>query len=85
MKRVAARITDGAHVSPETEGGTHDFVSTKDVTEEGIDFVGSLKTSPASYDFLVRNGCKPEPGDVLFSKDGTVGRTVVSMKLVSLS
>lgn len=77
MKRVAARITDGAHVSPEPEGGTYDFVSTKDVTENGIDFAGSIKTSPASYDFLVRNGCRPAPGDVLFSKDGTVGRTVV--------
>lgn len=77
MKRVAARITDGAHVSPETEGGIYDFVSTKDVTEKGIDFAGSIKTSPASYDLLVRNGCQPGHGDVLFSKDGTVGRTVV--------
>ena len=77
MKRGATRITDGAHVSPDTQGGVYDFVSTKDVSDTGIDFAGSLKTTPASYEYLVHNGCKPEVGDVLFSKDGTVGRTVV--------
>jgi type I restriction enzyme S subunit len=77
VKRVASRITDGAHISPETEGGVFDFVSTKDITDVAIDFAGALKTSPASYQYLVRNGCKPEVGDVLFSKDGTIGRTVV--------
>jgi type I restriction enzyme, S subunit len=77
LKRVATRITDGAHVSPETDGGVYDFVSTRDVGERGIDFEGSLKTTPASYDYLVRNGCRPTQGDVLFSKDGTIGRTTV--------
>ncbi len=77
LKRVATRVTDGAHISPDTEGGVYDFVSTKDVSDKGIDFAGSLKTTRASYEYLVRNGCKPEVGDVLFSKDGTVGRTVV--------
>lgn len=77
VKRVASRVTDGAHISPETTGGVYDFVSTKDVTDDGIDFAGALKTSPASYEYLVRNGCQPEPGDVLFSKDGTIGRTIV--------
>ena len=77
MKRMMLNITDGAHVSPETEGGIYDFVSTKDINDAGIDFDGSLKTSPSSYEYLVRTGCKPLCGDVLFSKDGTIGRTVV--------
>ncbi|MGL5827135.1 MAG: restriction endonuclease subunit S [Nocardioides sp.] len=73
---MTEQITDGAHVSPETAGGTYDFVSTRDLNATGtIDFSGSLKTSPASYATLVRQGCRPVPGDVLFSKDGTVGRT----------
>ena len=77
VKRMCDKITDGAHVSPDTEGGVYDFVSIKDVLETGIDFDGCLKTSPESYDYLVRTGCRPLPGDVLFSKDGTVGRTVI--------
>lgn len=77
IKRMTLVITDGAHVSPEIEGGVYDFVSTKDVSDSGIDYDGALKTSRASYDYLVRTGCKPLRGDVLFSKDGTIGRTVV--------
>ena len=77
LKRRTLVITDGAHVSPETEAGIYDFVSTKDIDVDSIDFEGCLKTSRQSYDYLVQTGCKPVLGDVLFSKDGTIGRTVV--------
>ncbi|MFC0490278.1 restriction endonuclease subunit S [Sinomonas atrocyanea] len=74
---MVTEITDGAHISPETSGGVFDFVSTRDLSPGGIDFEGSLKTSPETYEYMVRAGCQPLDGDVLFSKDGTVGRTVV--------
>lgn len=77
FKRMARKITDGAHVSPETENGVYAFVSTKDVRDGCIDFENCLRTSEESYKYLLRMGCKPVVGDVLFSKDGTVGRTVV--------
>ena len=77
LKRRCALVTDGAHISPETEGGVHLFVSTKDISDDGIDFDGALRTSPASYEYMVKTGCQPASGDVLFSKDGTIGRTVV--------
>jgi type I restriction enzyme, S subunit len=77
IKRLCELITDGAHVSPETEDGAFCFVSTKDVGRDGIDFEGCLLTSAASYEYLDRTGCQPLVGDVLFSKDGTVGRTTV--------
>ena len=77
IKRMCNTITDGAHISPETENGVFCFVSTKDLIGQQIDLEGCLRTSEASYEYLVRTGCKPEIGDVLFSKDGTIGRTVV--------
>lgn len=77
IKRLCELITDGAHISPETKGGVFPFVSTTNISDEGIDFVDCLLTSPSSYEYLVKTGCKPEKGDVLFSKDGTIGRTVV--------
>ncbi|CBQ74047.1 type I restriction-modification system specificity subunit (plasmid) [Glutamicibacter arilaitensis Re117] len=77
LKHFTLKITDGAHISPETDGGIYDFVSTRDVSDSGINFEGSLKTSPETYEYMVRTGCRPQNGDVLFSKDGTVGRTVV--------
>lgn len=77
IKHFTLKITDGAHISPETDGGIFDFVSTRDVSDSGIDFEGSLKTSPETYVYMLKTGCRPQEGDVLFSKDGTVGRTVV--------
>jgi type I restriction enzyme, S subunit len=77
VKHFTLKITDGAHISPKTEGGLFDFVSTRDVSDRGIDFEGALKTSPETYAYMVKTGCRPQDGDVLFSKDGTVGRTVV--------
>jgi type I restriction enzyme S subunit len=52
-------------------------VSTKDVYDDSIDFENALLTSKTSFDYMVRSGCRPQVGDVLFSKDGTIGRTVV--------
>ncbi len=77
VKSFARRVTDGAHISPDTEGGVYDFVSTRDVKQGKIDFAGSLKTTPETYKYMVKTGCQPFPGDVLFSKDGTVGETAV--------
>lgn len=77
LKHFCLEITDGAHISPDTEGGVYYFVSTKDLSGETIDFDGALLTSESSYDYLLKTGCRPFPGDVLFSKDGTIGRTIV--------
>ena len=80
IKRYAVKITDGAHVSPETENGVFDFISTKDVGTDSIDFENCLRTSKLSYESMVKTGCRPLVGDVLFSKDGTIGRTVVILE-----
>ena len=31
VKSIATRVTDGAHISPDTDGGVFDFVSTRDL------------------------------------------------------
>ena len=77
VKNVATTVTDGAHISPETDDGVYDFVSTVNIGDGAIDFTTCLKTSPKSYEYLVRTGCKPQKNDILISKDGTVGKTVV--------
>lgn len=77
LRRVAREITDGAHVSPETDGGKYDFVSTRDITSGVIDFEGALKTSAESYAYMVHTGCRPRKGDILFAKDGTVGPVAI--------
>ena len=76
-KFLSTKITDGAHISPETDNGIYDFVSTADLKNGYIDFENCLKTSPESYKYFVSTGCKPQKGDVLISKDGTIGKTVI--------
>ena len=77
VKNIASKVTDGAHISPETENGVFDFVSTVNLLEDSIDFSHCLKTSERSFKQMVATGCSPQAGDVLISKDGTVGKTVI--------
>lgn len=77
LKFKFSAITDGAHISPDTNEGEHYFVSIKDIKKGIIDFNNSLLTSSASYKYLVKTGCKPFSGDILFSKDGTIGQTAI--------
>lgn len=77
LKNVSENVTDGAHISPETDNGVYDFISTVNLDNGQIDFDNCLKTSVNSYKYLVNTGCKPQINDVLISKDGTVGKTIV--------
>ncbi|MDH5879435.1 restriction endonuclease subunit S [Vibrio sp. S/42/10] len=78
FKYKCSEVTDGAHISPETNGGEHYFVSIRDIKDGVINFNGALLTSPSSYQYLVKTGCMPFEGDVLFSKDGTIGQTAIT-------
>jgi type I restriction enzyme S subunit len=77
LKHFTLLITDGAHISPDTSIPDKNFVSTVDIEEGQIDFESCLKTSSESYEYLVQAGCKPSTNDILFSKDGTIGKTSV--------
>ena len=77
LKRLSKNITDGAHTSPDTSSNDYPFLSVVDLKENKLDFENCLFTSKVDYERLLRNGCKPKINDVLFSKDGTIGETVV--------
>jgi type I restriction enzyme S subunit len=77
VRQSCSRVTDGAHISPDTSAADLPFVSTVDIKHGGIDFEGCLRTSAESFAYMERTGCRPRSGDVLFSKDGTVGTTAV--------
>ena len=80
IKYKCSEVTDGAHISPETNGGEHYFVSIRDIKDGVINFEEALLTSPKSYQYLVKTGCLPFDGDILFSKDGTIGQTAITPK-----
>ena len=77
IKHISSLVTDGAHISPETENGVYDFISTVNIDDGKIHFDSCLKTSASSYEYLAATGCQPQRGDVLISKDGTVGKTAI--------
>jgi len=74
---VCTKITDGSHFSPKTITTGYPYITVRDVVEDNIDFVNCKHISKTDYNDLVKNGCQPEKGDVLFSKDGTVGKVTV--------
>ena len=75
---VCEKITDGAHKSPKTIDDGKPYITVRDVDSKGsIDFINCKKISQIDYDLLVKGNCKPLKGDVLFSKDGTVGKVAL--------
>jgi type I restriction enzyme S subunit len=77
LAELAVRITDGSHFSPEPQREGRLIANVKDMKHGSIDFESCTKISDAAYRELLSSGCTIKKGDVLLSKDGTVGRVVV--------
>ncbi len=72
-----ADVTDGSHHSPAIQHEGYPFISVTEVGRDDIDFDDCKRISEIDYQRLVRDGNKPEPGNVLVTKDGTIGRAIV--------
>ncbi|MBU3968445.1 MAG: restriction endonuclease subunit S [Euryarchaeota archaeon] len=70
LEEVCIRITDGAHASPKSVVSGLPMASVKDLTQFGINMETCRHISTDDFNKLVRQGCKPEVGDILISKDG---------------
>lgn len=82
MKSVALAdacdvITDGTHYTPPNIGKGVPFLTVKDVGPSGLDFDGCARISEAEFAAADAGTSAPKVGDVLFSKDGTVGKVHV--------
>lgn len=77
LENVCLKITDGSHFSPKTIETGYPYITVRDVDDDKIDFKKCKFINQKDYDKLSRNGCKPQKGDVLFSKDGTVGKVTL--------
>lgn len=78
LKNICILITDGSHFSPQTihDGGLP-YITVSNVYSDSIHVEEALRISNDDFNLLVKNGCQPESGDVLLSKDGTVGRSAI--------
>ncbi|MBU7574872.1 MAG: restriction endonuclease subunit S [Hydrogenophaga sp.] len=73
LEQLHLQIADVDHRMPKGQQDGVPYVSTKDfLDDEGIDFAGAKRISSEDYEALCRK-VKPERGDVLLSRYGTVG------------
>jgi len=77
LENVSREITDGSHFSPKTTADGYPYVTVRDIENSQIDFDNCKHVSEADFHQLLKNGCQPHRGDILFSKDGTVGKVAL--------
>lgn len=78
LEDCCTTITDGSHFSPkEFPDGHHKIATVANIEKRQINLETCKRISKNDYDNLIKNGCKPECGDVLLTKDGTVGVSFV--------
>lgn len=72
LGQLAWSVKDGPHYSPKYSETGIPFISGGNVRPEGIDFSTAKYISPELHAEL-SNRCKPEYGDLLYTKGGTTG------------
>lgn len=87
FKHLCKLITDGSHHSPPSQEEGKPYITVRDLKNGGIDFNAAAKISDEDFKKLIQSGCAPQKGDVLFSKDGSIGKValVESSNFVVLS
>src|SRR5690606_1115429 len=76
LNEICENITDGSHFSPKTTTEGKPYITVRDIHNDRIDFENCKKISIGAFQELKKSGCSPSYNDVLFSKDGTVGKVV---------
>ena len=69
LNKVTTKITDGAHFTPTYVDDGVPFLRVTDITESNT----SKKFIPQKEHEELIKRCRPEKGDVLYSKNGTIG------------
>jgi type I restriction enzyme S subunit len=77
VEDVCDIVTDGTHYTPKNVGSGIPFLTVKDVTDFELDFTNCSLISEVDYQTAKLGNSAPQKGDVLFSKDGTVGKVHV--------
>jgi type I restriction enzyme S subunit len=77
LRHTCKKITDGSHQSPPAVIDGQPYVTVRDLVDGKVDVDNAARISENDFRSLERNGCRPQIGDVLFSKDGSVGKVAL--------
>jgi type I restriction enzyme S subunit len=72
LENICWEITDGTHYTPKYKSKGVPFLSVKNVKEDGFDLSEVKYISPEEHNKLIKR-CKPEKGDIIYTKVGTIG------------
>lgn len=70
LEEISEKITDGAHFSPKPQNTGKYMCSVKDMRYDKFDFSNCKLISQSDFIQLSKQGCQPQKGDILISKDG---------------
>lgn len=78
LSDIAEKIQDGTHFSPElNESGQFLYITSKNVKNGYLDLSTALYVSEQSHNEIYKR-CDVKQGDVLITKDGTIGQVCVN-------
>lgn len=66
-------VTDCKHVTAEFVPNGFPVASIKEVQSRFVDLTNANRTTPNFYNVLIEGGRKPQPGDLILSRNATVG------------
>jgi type I restriction enzyme S subunit len=76
LSSITFKIIDGTHFTPKYIDHGVPFLRVTDIQDTEINFDHVKKISLQEHQFLTQR-CKPEYGDIFYSKNGTIGLTKV--------
>lgn len=77
LDSLCTLLTDGTHYTPPNIGEGMPFLTVADMQSTGLNFDTCSRISVSDFAEADRQNSAPKRGDVLFSKDGTVGKVHV--------
>lgn len=78
LDECTTKITDGSHSSPTpVDISDYKICTVANMKKYSLDLESSANICEEDYKRLIKNGCGAKYGDVLLSKDGTVGKTLL--------
>ena len=76
LDELCQKIVDGTHFTPEYTVSGVPFISVKDIRNDRVDFSNCKFISHREHAEL-SDRCRPQRGDLLITKSGTIGRTAI--------
>ena len=77
LKSLCDLITDGSHFSPMRKDHGFPMASVENIKNNRVNIETCHKITKEDFENLITNGCKPEKNDILFTKDGTIGYSII--------